>query len=149
MLPALEIDLFVVDEAHCLSEWGHDFRPAFLTLATASDALGRPPVLGLTATATPRVLDGIARQLKLRDPEIVHLGVYRENLHFAVEHTANDVKKQQRLIERIRAANGAGIVYVVATVKHCAAVVRVLEAKGLRVAKYPHASVRIAPSSTA
>jgi ATP-dependent DNA helicase RecQ len=81
------------------------------------------------------VLDDIARQLKLRDPEIVHLGVYRENLRFAVEHTANDVKKQQRLIERIRAANGAGIVYV-ATVKHCEEVVRVLEAEGLTVDKY-------------
>jgi ATP-dependent DNA helicase RecQ len=134
-LNEVEIDLFVVDEAHCLSEWGHDFRPAFLSLANAIEALGRPPVLGLTATATPRVLDDIAKQLRLRDPAIVHLGVYRENLRYAVEHTPSDTKKQQRLVERLRSIDGSGIVYV-ATVKHCDEVARVLEAEGLAVEKY-------------
>jgi ATP-dependent DNA helicase RecQ len=134
-LAPLDIDLFVVDEAHCLSEWGHDFRPAFLALGDAIAALGRPPVLGLTATATPRVLDDIATQLKLRDPNIVHLGVYRDNLRYSVAHTPSDVKKQQLLVERLRAAAGGGIVYV-ATVKHCDEVTRVLEAEGLAVEKY-------------
>ena len=57
------VSLLVVDEAHCISQWGHDFRPAYLVLAEAARALGRPPILALTATATPEVLDDVVRQL--------------------------------------------------------------------------------------
>ena len=134
-LRSTPIDLFVVDEAHCLSEWGHDFRPAFLSLGAAIRTLKHPPVLALTATATQPVIDDIVRQLGLRKPAVVNLGVYRENLHYAVDHTASDIKKQQTLVERMRQAPGSGIVYV-STVKHCEEVARVLEGEGLAAATY-------------
>jgi len=135
MLRGIDIDLFVVDEAHCLSEWGHDFRPAFLSLGAAIRDLGHPPVLALTATATERVIADIVTQLDLRDAVHVNMGIYRPNLHYAVEHTPTDTRKQQALIEKLRHTDGAGIVYV-ATVKHCDEIARVLETEGVAVAKY-------------
>jgi ATP-dependent DNA helicase RecQ len=131
----VRLDLFVVDEAHCLSEWGHDFRPAFLSLSGAIKALGSPTVLALTATATPRVLDDVVRQLRLRNPATFNLGVYRENLRYGVHHTASDLAKQQRLVSLLREHDGSGIVYV-ATIKQCEAVGRVLEAEGIAAERY-------------
>jgi ATP-dependent DNA helicase RecQ len=135
ILKSIDIDLFVVDEAHCLSEWGHDFRPAFLGLGGAIRTLGSPPVLALTATATERALDDIVRQLGLSDPQIVNLGIYRSNLRYHVHQTASETVKQQRLVRVLHETAGSGIVYV-ATVKHCDEVTRVLEAEGFAVEKY-------------
>ena len=130
-----EIDLFVVDEAHCLSEWGHDFRPAFLSLGAAVKALGSPPILALTATATDRVLDDIIKVLKLREARVVNLGVYRPNLRYAVHHTANESTKDQRLIRLLHETAGSGIVYV-STIKHCDHVGRLLETEGFQANRY-------------
>ena len=83
-LEGREISLFAVDEAHCLSEWGHDFRPDYLRLADARDAIGARCTMALTATATPRVAADIMRALRLRDPVEVRTGVDRPNLTFDV-----------------------------------------------------------------
>jgi RecQ family ATP-dependent DNA helicase len=87
-LQTREIGLFAVDEAHCVSEWGHDFRPDYLQLHEVIEQLGRPPVMALTATATPVVAREIAERLGLRDPLLIHSGFDRPNLSFDILHFA-------------------------------------------------------------
>jgi ATP-dependent DNA helicase RecQ len=110
------IALFVVDEAHCVSQWGHDFRPAYLHLRHAVEQLGRPPILALTATATPDVLDDIIQQLGMRRPRRTTLGVERANIFLEVAFTVNAEAKHQKLLELVTAESGTGLIYV-ATVK--------------------------------
>jgi ATP-dependent DNA helicase RecQ len=105
------IDFVVVDEAHCVSQWGHDFRPAFLQIKDALVRLGRPPVLALTATATADVVADIVTSLDLRDPAIVNTGIYRPNLHLSVMRTPSDGEKRMRLVDVLAREEGAGIVY--------------------------------------
>ncbi len=135
LLSNMLIDLFVIDEAHCVSQWGHDFRPQFLTLGETIDALGRPPVLALTATATPDVLDDIRRQLRLPDAEVVHTGVYRPNLTLDALTTDGESEKRAQLLRLLRATEGTGLVYT-ATVKAVNDLTAFLRAQGLEVASY-------------
>jgi ATP-dependent DNA helicase RecQ len=104
--------LFVVDEAHCISEWGHDFRPSYLRLGQAVEELGRPPVLALTATASPVVRDEIVSRLGLRDPLVVVRGFDRPNLHLDVEHHREERHKVQALVDHVRRLAPPGLVYV-------------------------------------
>lgn len=107
--------LLCVDEAHCISEWGHDFRPAYLRLAAERLALGEPQALALTATATPRVREDIAERLGLRDPLEVLAPPHRPNLRLEVElHSA--ATKDERLGNLIRKLKRPGIVYCSTTV---------------------------------
>ena len=129
------IDFIVVDEAHCVSQWGHDFRPAFAGLREAIAQLGRPPVLALTATATPQVISDVSATLGLVDPLVVSTGLFRPNLHLEVQRTANDAAKRLRLSEMVRDAAGAGIVYA-SSIKQVEAVHAELKAIGLPVAMY-------------
>jgi ATP-dependent DNA helicase RecQ len=110
-LRAANPSLFVVDEAHCISEWGHDFRPDYLGLGDAAEALGRPTIVAMTATASPLVRDEIVERLRLRDPAIVVTGVDRPNIHLAVETFFDQAAKDDALVERVRAAPKPGIVY--------------------------------------
>jgi ATP-dependent DNA helicase RecQ len=98
-LCALDLSLFVVDEAHCISDWGHAFRPAYLTLATAIKQCGQPTVLALTATATPWVRDDIVTRLGLRRPQIVVRGTDRPNLLFEVRRVESETDDKRVLRE--------------------------------------------------
>ena len=127
--------LFVVDEAHCVSSWGHDFRPDYLHLAAAAEAVGRPPVLALTATAAPPVRDEIVRQLAMRDPAVVVRDFDRPNLHLTVETHHDPEAKEASLLERLPALEGHGIVYV-ATRRETTDLAERLRHAGLRAAAY-------------
>jgi ATP-dependent DNA helicase RecQ len=133
-LKANPVDLFVVDEAHCITQWGHDFRPAYARLGAALRALGDPTLLALTATATPDVIKDIARQLGRPRMRVLNAGVYRPNLYFEVVQTTNAVEKNKALLEVVR-SGGAGIVYC-ATVRAAKAVHAWLAAQGVKAELY-------------
>jgi ATP-dependent DNA helicase RecQ len=129
------VDLFVIDEAHCVSQWGHDFRPAYLNLREAIRRVGGPPVLALTATAPPQVVDDILRQLGIPDAAIINTGTYRENLRYEVVQAASEAVKQQRLVELLQSIEGSGIVYT-STIKSVETVMTVLRAAAIDAARY-------------
>jgi ATP-dependent DNA helicase RecQ len=111
-----DVSLFVVDEAHCVSQWGHDFRPDYMMLGAVAERLGRPPILALTATASPEVREDIRLQMRMRDA-VEHIAdLVRPNLTLEVVPTVNDSEKDAALERYLRHADGTGIVYV-ATIK--------------------------------
>jgi len=107
------VKLLAVDEAHCISEWGHDFRPDYTRLAEFRELLGNPPTIALTATATPEVQKDIVRQLGLTDPEIVlyHEGIERPNLNLDVIEVWGDEEKLEQILHAYKSWPGSGIVY--------------------------------------
>src|SRR3954467_6084826 len=103
--------LFVVDEAHCISEWGHDFRPDYLKLGAVAEAVGRPTLLALTATASPPVREEIVERLGMRSPAVIVRGFDRPEISLSVERFHHERAKQRALLERVADAPKPGIVY--------------------------------------
>jgi len=134
-MKAQKIALLVVDEAHCISQWGHDFRPAFLGIGQALDALGQPPVLALTATAISEVIEDIRQQLNRPRMHVVNTGIYRPNLRFQVSQATREEQKLSQLMEALSNTCGCGIVYT-STVKACEEVHEKLAAAQMPVTRY-------------
>ena len=134
-LAALDVPLLVVDEAHCVSSWGHDFRPDYLRLGEVREQLGNPPVVGLTATASPPVRDEIQQRLRMKDPLVLVHGFDRPNIRLAVIRHHKDKDKRRAVITQVAGLKGPGLLYA-ATRKDTEAYAAKLTALGLRAEAY-------------
>jgi ATP-dependent DNA helicase RecQ len=132
--------LFVVDEAHCISEWGHDFRPEYLRLGAVIEALGHPRVLALTATASQPVREEILERLGMQNPRVVVRGFNRPNIWLGVETFQSESEKKRALVDRVAEAEKQGIVYV-ATRKHAEDVAETLKERVIKDVFY-HAVIK-------
>jgi ATP-dependent DNA helicase RecQ len=134
-IQSIGVSLFAVDEAHCISTWGHDFRPDYLRLKGALQSLGKVQALALTATATPYVRSDIIQQLGLSNPETFVSGFDRPNLSIDVVQTEREREKVARIRRLAKTQDGSGIVYA-STRKAVEQVAKELQEQGLQVASY-------------
>jgi ATP-dependent DNA helicase RecQ len=141
-LRAARPSLVVVDEAHCISSWGHDFRPDYLRVGEVVQALGHPRVLALTATAAPPVREEIVRRLHMRDPRVLVREFDRPNIHLAVCLISEEEAKRSALVAWVAAAGKPGLVYT-ATRRSAEELAEQLRAGGVRAVHY-HAGMRTA-----
>jgi ATP-dependent DNA helicase RecQ len=129
------VSLLAVDEAHCISEWGHDFRPSYLKIAGVRERLGSPPTVALTATATPHVRTDIVTHLRLETPTTIITGFDRKNLSYHVVPTKTDRDKDDALVQLLRATDGLAVVYA-ATRKAVERIALMLERARISAAAY-------------
>ncbi|MFS0911080.1 RecQ family ATP-dependent DNA helicase [Microbacterium sp. 179-I 3D2 NHS] len=134
-LGSADVRLLVVDEAHCVSAWGHDFRPDYARIGDAVAALGRPPVLALTATASTPVRSDIVDRLGMRDPHLEVRGMDRPEIHLAVRRHESGAEKRRAVIDDVAAADGASLLYV-ATRRETGEYAAELAERGRRTAAY-------------
>jgi ATP-dependent DNA helicase RecQ len=135
LLRARGVALLVVDEAHCVSQWGHDFRPAYLELREAIRQLGRPAVMALTATAPPELARDVLACLGIEDADVVQTGIERDNLQFEVRRTVSREEKERALLTLLDERPGAGIVYA-ATTRRVADIHAWLVGRGVDAVRY-------------
>src|SRR6516225_6901269 len=131
-LPSLNIRLIAVDEAHCISQWGYDFRPPYLRIATVREELKNVPVLALTATATPEIQKDICDKLRFKDPAIYRQSFFRGNLSFSVFQVD---AKLNKILEILQKVPGSAIVYC-KTRKHTRDISELLNMHGISSAFY-------------
>ena len=108
-LRSMKVSMITVDESHCISQWGYDFRPAYLKIAEIRELLPEVPVLALTATATPEVVTDIQARLKFREGNVFRMSFERKNLAYIVRKTDNKTKEISYILQRI---SGSAIIYV-------------------------------------
>ncbi len=135
LLEEVAVARIAVDEAHCISEWGHDFRPSYRRIARFREAVGNPQTVALTATATPDTRRDIVRSLRLRRPARVVLGVDRPNLVFAVARVRSLERGARLLLREVAGESGAAIVYA-PTRRRAAALARAFRRWGCDAAPY-------------
>jgi ATP-dependent DNA helicase RecQ len=131
----LRIARFVVDEAHCISSWGHDFRPEYRQLGRALAACGRPPVAAFTATATPRVREDVVQSIGMRDPFLMVTGFNRPNLRLVAHRCRGDGGKREALLGLLNPGRGRALVYT-GTVAAAEETAELLRGRGLAAAHY-------------
>ncbi|HKY24607.1 MAG TPA: ATP-dependent DNA helicase RecQ [Gaiella sp.] len=134
-LRRIGVGLVVIDEVHCVSMWGHDFRPDYLFIRRALDVLGRPSVLGMTATATPANATAIAEALG-RSFELVRTSVHRPNLRYDVERAENGEERLRALLQRLRALDGGAAIVYARSRRSCEEIARTLVGHAIRAEHY-------------
>ena len=135
LLADATVDLVVIDEAHCISQWGHDFRPAYLDALSGLHTLGSPTILALTATAPADVVADIERQLGVGPLCVINTGAHRPNLSYRVRPVSGEADKQRQLLDVVRGAAGPTIVYA-ATVRHVDALRALFKSEGIAATSY-------------
>ncbi len=146
-IAGIDIGLVVIDEVHCVSMWGHDFRPDYLFIRRALDELGRPAILGMTATATPATEREIATALG-REPEVVRTSVVRPNLRYDVELVDGEQDRLRTLVRRLHELRGASAIVYARSRMTCEKVARTLRVHDLAALHY-HAGLEPAERSAA
>ncbi|WP_261166954.1 RecQ family ATP-dependent DNA helicase [Microbacterium sp. Marseille-Q6965] len=140
-LAALDVSLLVVDEAHCIASWGHDFRPDYLMVGAMAGRLGRPPIVALTATASTPVREEIVRRLGLRDPAVLVGDVDRPNITLTVRRHTDAGEKRDAVLDEVAALPRPGLLYT-ATRRESEEYAAALSERGLRAVAY-HAGLRV------
>ncbi|MBE0609830.1 MAG: RecQ family ATP-dependent DNA helicase [Dehalococcoidia bacterium] len=135
-LRGIRVALLAIDEAHCISQWGHDFRPSYRELGGVRQQVGNPPIVALTATADPRVREDILLRLQLRDPVVHVAGFDRPNLRFEVQRVSSLKEKSQAIADELRALKQESAIVYCGTRKRVEEVTDFLQRSGVKCARY-------------